>query len=188
VVEANAGTADAFVTPALTKSPRCASLETTFVSVEQHGGPLAAEPPVPLAQAVRVERRRDLVRFLPEQSRHDQPLRRSLEQPRDVEQQRPHEVGDHGRRLRRRLAPQVHAPHLDRAPLRRAFSADASSEAGSTSTASTGSYPSRAAAIASTPLPEPQSASGPPGRARAAARGTAASCGARRSRTPGRDR
>ena len=71
----------------------------------------------PLAQAVRLERRRDLVRFLPEQSGRDQPLRRSLEEATHVEQERADEVGHHGRRPRRRLPPQVHAPHLDLGPV-----------------------------------------------------------------------
>ena len=71
---------------------------------EQHGGPLAAAAPLALLQPVGGERRRHLVGLLAQQPRRDQPLRHALEQPRDVEQQRAHEVRGHGRRPRRRLA------------------------------------------------------------------------------------
>ena len=63
-----------------------------------------------------------------------------------------------------------------------AFTRDRLERAGSTSTASTGAQPSRAAAIASTPLPAaPVGQRAARARARAAARGTAAWWGARRS-------
>ena len=107
------------------------------------------------------------------------------------QQQRPQQVGGHGRRGRRRPSrAQVEAPgaHLDAVDARRSR-ASRRPTAASWSTPATGAKPSFAAAIASTPEPQPRSANGPAGvEVRAAAPGTAASSGARRCRTPARDR
>ena len=81
----------------------------------------------------------------------------------DLEQQRADEVGQHGRRGRAALA-DVAARDLDRDAVGRARPrAWRRPTSGSTSQASTGAQPSLAAAIASTPLPQPQSASAPSG-------------------------
>ena len=82
----------------------------------------------------------------------------------DLEQQRPHEVGEHGRRPRAGRAAQIAARRPStRDAVRPAAASVAATDSRSWSQASTGSKPSRAAATARIPEPQPQSASGPPG-------------------------
>ena len=93
------------------------------------------------------------------------------------------DVGRQRRDGRRRRPRQVGLERLDLTPLRSALRRVAATLCGSWSTANTGAQPSPAAAMASTPAPQPRSANGPPGSMRAAAPGTSAWSGGRRCRT-----
>ena len=93
-----------------------------------------------------------------------QPLGRPLHQRGDLEQQRPHEVRGHGRRPRARRAAQVAARRLDLdAVVARAVARRRPPRPPRRRTRAPASKPSFAAAIASTPEPQPQSASGAAG-------------------------
>ena len=165
----------------------------TLSSLEDQRKPLPAAAPSRLAQAVRRERRGDLVALVGEQaatrSGAAAARRRSRRRPRAAA------AGAAGwRRPSARRACGVRAgpgaATSSATPLTARCRASHRRPAGRSRTPSTGSQPSLAAAIASTPEPQPTSTSGRRDglRARAAARGTAASSGARRCRRPARGR
>ena len=109
------------------------------------------------------------------------PPRREPARDRGVDHGR-HVRGEHARG-RRRESSRSAAWASTATPLRWALARAAATLAASWSTASTGAKPSRAAAIASAPAPQPRSAKAPAGSSRRAVPGTSASSGARRSRT-----
>ena len=159
---------------------------------QQQRGPLAAVAARRLAQAVARRRRRR-----PRRPRGaSSPLAISASRlrageavARDAQQQRAQQVGEHGRRARaraRRAAGRGGAPRTDDAVGRGVVARGRAPTRARGRRRAPGAHPSLAAAIASTPEPQPTSTQRAAGlAARAAARGTGAWSGARRCRTPG---
>ena len=115
----------------------------------------------PLRDAVAAARAKRLAR---EQARDDQP-RRQVGPPGELLQRRELQVREpQADALRQLVVERVALPYLDRdSRCARRSRAPPRRRRGSSSQASTGSCPSRAAASASTPEPQPRSSSGPAG-------------------------